>query len=257
MQSFPVDRFLSTSTFDHNDCLTMLCKSIYIVNDMMTPEVHYNTWKEFVKLVYFVQEAFCSLVEKDVTEELETKYLSRLIGYEFTKMPTLQSTKQQGPLILQILTKNTSSFWCEMVSHFVCTRALRAAWIFNDIHEILNLEDLRPKKTQLMINTMQQEIRHSFAGTIPFSIYTVSSGFIATLLVKNFTFFSDIHFTAFTNAEYQDMILTLCMGMHSRLGQNSILLTLKTDILRAVCAQLCVSEQQKHIIAHKQEEWLY
>ena len=103
---------------------------------------------------------------------------------------------------------------------------------------------------------MQQEIRHSFAGTIPFSIYTVSSGFIATLLVKNFTFFSDIHFTAFTNAEYQDMILTLCMGMHSRLGQNSILLTLKTDILRAVCAQLCVSEQQKHIIAHKQEEWL-
>ena len=56
-------------------------------------------------------------------------------------------------------------------------------------------------RTKLMINSIQQEIRHTFAGAIPFSIYTIASGFIGTLLFKNFTFFSDMHFTAFTNSE--------------------------------------------------------
>jgi len=173
-------------------------------------------------------------------------------------MPTLPTTKKQGPLIMQILTKNTSAFWCGMVSHFVCTRVLRVAFTFNDIW---NLEWGQTKRemlrTNLMINSIQQEIRHTFAGAIPFSIYTPSSGFISTLLVKNFTFFSDMHLTAFTNAEYQDILLTLCMVLHQRLGQNSIMLALTNDILRIVCAQLCASELQKHSICHTQEEWRY
>ena len=242
----------SHSCTDNNDSFF---NSIYIVNDMMTPEVHYKTWKEFVDLVYLVRDAFCDLVEKDVTEELQQKHLSPLIGCEFSRMPTLPTTKKQGPVIMQILTKNTSAFWCEMVSHFVCTRVLRAAWTFDDIWNLQMAGE--PMRTKLMINSIQQEIRHTFAGAIPFSIYTISSGFIGTLLFKNFTFFSDMHFTAFTNSEYQNMLLTLCMGMHQRLGKNSILLTLKTDILRAVCAQLCASQLQKHIICHTQEEWLY
>ena len=242
----------SHSCTDNNDSFF---NSIYIVNDMMTPEVHYKTRQEFVDLVYLVRDAFCDLVEKDVTEELQQKHLSPLIGCEFSRMPTLPTTKKQGPVIMQILTKNTSAFWCEMVSHFVCTRVLRAAWTFDDIWNLQMAGE--PMRTELMINSIQQEILHTFAGAIPFSIYTIASGFIGTLLFKNFTFFSDMHFTAFTNSEYQNMLLTLCMGMHQRLGKNSILLTLKTDILRAVCAQLCASEQQKHIICHTQEEWLY
>jgi len=201
-------------------------------------------------------------VEKDVTEEFRTKHLSPLIGCEFSRMPTLESTKQQGPLIMQILTKNTSEFWCEMVSHFVRTRALDAAWTFNDTwNDIWNLEweqtHREQLRTKLMINSIQQEIRHTFAGAIPFSIYTNSSGFISTLLVKNLTFFADMHFTTFTNSEYQDMFLTLCMGLHPRLGQKIIMLALTNDLLRVVCEQICASEQQKHTICQNQEKWLY
>ncbi len=242
----------SHSCTDNNDSFF---NSIYIVNDMMTPEVHYKTRQEFVDLVYLVRDAFCDLVEKDVTEELQQKHLSPLIGCEFSRMPTLPTTKKQGPVIMQILTKNTSAFWCEMVSHFVCTRVLRAAWTFDDIWNLQMAGE--PMRTKLMINSIQQEIRHTFAGAIPFSIYTIASGFIGTLLFKNFTFFSDMHLTAFTNAEYQDILLTLCMVLHQRLGQNSIMLALTNDILRIVCAQLCASELQKHSICHTQEEWRY
>jgi hypothetical protein len=80
---------------------------------------------------------------------------------------------------------------------------------------------------------------------------------IPTLLVKNLTFFADMHFTTFTNSEYQDMFLTLCMGLHPRLGQKIIMLALTNDLLRVVCEQICASEQQKHTICQNQEKWLY
>ena len=60
-----------------------------------------------------------------------------------------------------------------------------------------------------------------------------------------------------TERATMDCFVEYALGMHQRLGKNSILLTLKTDILRAVCAQLCASQLQKHIICHTQEEWLY
>ena len=117
---------------------------------------------------------------------------------------------------------------------------------------------------------MQNEIRRAFAGSLPLSMYTLSSGFISSLLVKNFTFFSPMlqdddgvlsnhhagKYTVFTNTEYQDMLLTLCMGQHPRLGQNSTLLPLTADILRTLCENLADSELQKHIFFHTEEQWL-
>ena len=266
MGSLSVSPLFPVTATNNNDSVKdksdSFFKLIHIVNDMLTPEVNYNTWKEFVDLVYCVRDAFCVLVEQDVRDELSQKHLSPLIGCTFSTTPTLSNTKKQGPLIMQILTKNTSAFWCEMVSHFVCTRALRAAWTFNDKNDMWNLEDSpEPLRTSLMINCMLQEIRHTFAGAIPFSIYTLSSGFIATLLVKNFTFFSDMYdgcqVTLFANSEYQNMLLTLCMGLHPRLGQKSIMFPLTNDLLRVVCAKLCASDQEKYTICQNQEEWLY
>jgi hypothetical protein len=262
----PLFTVTATSTKNNNDSVKDKSDSffnlIHIVNKMLTPEVNYNTWKEFVDLVYCVRDAFCVLVEQDVRNECSQTHLSPVLGCTYCTTPTLSYTKKQGPLIMQILTKSTSAFWCEMVSHFICTRALRAAWTFNDINDMWNLEDSpEPLKTSLMINCMLQEIRHTFAGAIPFSIYTLSSGFIATLLVKNFTFLSDIHngcqVTVFANAEYENMLLTLCMGLHPRLGQKSIIFPLTNDLLRVVCAKLCASDQEKYTICHNQEEWLY
>jgi hypothetical protein len=149
--------------------------------------------------------------------------------------------------------------------------------MFDTLYFLAAGEDVQTEaaRTELIIHCMQNEIRHAFAGSLPLSIYTLSSGFISSLLVKNFTFFSpmpqfiendDDHYqhlsggcgkyTVFTNTEYQDMLLTLCMGQHQRLGQNSTLLPLTGDILRTLCENLADSELQKHIFFHTEEQWL-
>ena len=243
----------------------LFMQPVHIVNELVTPEVDYNSWKEFVDLVYLVQDVFCNLLEATVLEEFETQHMSPVLGSIYCRMPTLTRMKALGPSVIMRLTNGNGEFWCSMVSHFVCSRALRAAAIFEDVstsfEDMLRLQDGTGMQEQdrlaLMINSMQQEIRHTFSGAMPFSIYTLSSGFVSTLLVKNFTFYADKHLTAFTHKQFRKMLLTLCMGLHQRLGERSVLLPVTSDILRLVCSRLCASELEKHIVFHTQEQWLY
>jgi hypothetical protein len=103
---------------------------------------------------------------------------------------------------------------------------------------------------------MQKEMRHTFSGAVPFSIYSLCSGFVSTLLVKNFTLYDDCDFTAFTHAQFCALLLALCMGLHPRLGQHCPLIALQDDVLRCICAQLPASQLTKHIVFHTQEQWL-
>lgn len=245
----------------------LFMQPVHIVNELVTPEVDYSSWKEFVDLVYLVQDVFCNVLAATVLEEFQTQHKSPVLGSVYCRMPTLERMKALGPKIIMRLTNGNGEFWCSMVSHFVCGRALRAAAIFEDVstsfNDMLSLQDGRGidfeehDRVALLISSMQQEIRHAFSGAMPFSIYTLSSGFISTLLVKNFTFYADKNLTAFTHNQFREILLTLCMGLHPRLGERSVLLPVTSDILRLVCARLCASELEKHIVFHTQEQWLY
>lgn len=238
---------------------------VHIVNALVTPSVHYESWQEFADLVYWVQDAFCVLVAEAVESELQTNHESHVIGSVFCcYMPTLETVKEKGPSIIMRLTKNDGYFWCKMVSHFVCCRALRAAAIFDDVRcsigdtlEPLDTSLQHHQRVLLISNIMQQEIRHTFSGAMPFSIYTLCSGFVSTLLVKNFTFYNDQQLSAFPHKQFEEILLALCMGTHSRLGKHSCLLPLTPDILSLACTGLCASELEKHIAFHTQEQWLY
>ena len=63
-------------------------------------------------------------------------------------------------------------------------------------------------------------LAHLLRHHMPFSIYTLCSGFVSTLLVKNFTFYADDTLSAFTHWQIADILLTLCMGLHPRLGER-------------------------------------
>jgi len=264
---------------------------VHIVNELVTPEVHYDSWKEFVDLIYLVQDAFCNLLAESVHLELQTEHRSPVLGSIYSRIPTLARITALGPGVIMQLTKSNGEFWCCMVSHFVCARALRAAAIFEDVStslsDMLRLQDRQREgqgegqqgegqeevqhdrvseraseleeqdRVALMISVMQQEVRHTFSGAMPFSIYTLCSGFVSTLLVKNFTFYDDKQLTALTHEQFRDILLTLCMGLHPRLGKLSPLLPVTSDILRLVCARLCASQLEKHIVFHTQEQWLY
>lgn len=59
------------------------------------------------------------------------------------------------------------------------------------------------------------EVRHTFWGAMPFNLYTLCSGFVSTLLVENFTFYNNSELTSFTSSQFEDILLALCMGLHT------------------------------------------
>jgi len=243
-------------------------RALHVVNELVTPEVHYESWREFAELVYAVQDRYCACVEVAVREALRRGQVSHVLG-TFCGFPLeLEHLRTHGPAVILELTKGAGNFWCNMVAHLVYSRVTRAAAIYNDV--LANLADGDDERARSrwaradsgdgtyaqLVDVMHQEVRHTFSGAMPFSIYTLCSGFVSTLLVKNFTFYDDAELTAFTNAQFRALLLALCMGAHPRLGARSPLLALHDDLLQAVCARLPASQLLKHIVFHTQEQWL-
>jgi hypothetical protein len=53
----------------------------------------------------------------------------------------LSHLREQGPRIIMELTKHEGAWWCAMVTHFVCSRILRAVSIYQHIREDLREEE--------------------------------------------------------------------------------------------------------------------
>jgi len=243
-------------------------RALHVVNELVTPDVHYESWREFAELVYAVQDRYCACVEVAVREALRREHVSSVLGSLYGFPLELEHLRTHGPAVILELTKGAGVFWCNMVAHLVYSRVTRAAAIFNDV--LANLADGDDERARSrwaredsgdgtyaqLVDVMHQEVRHTFSGAMPFSIYTLCSGFVSTLLVKNFTFYDDAELTAFTNAQFRALLLALCMGAHPRLGARSPLLALHDDLLQAVCARLPASQLLKHIVFHTQEQWL-
>ena len=234
--------------------------ALHIMNELVTPEVEYSSWKEFAELVYTVQDKYCACLVHSMHTALERQQVSLVLGRVYGFPLELHELRERGPGILLLLTKLKGVFWCQMVAHLIYTRVRRAAAIFNDVlATIADGDDERfasPETMLQLLEVMQQEVRHTFSGAMPFSIYTLCSGFISTLLVKNFTFYDDSVLTAFTDPQYRALLLALCMGAHTRLGARSPVLALHADLLQSICSRLAASQLTKHIVFHTQEQWL-
>ena len=239
-------------------------RALHVVNELVTPEVHYETWREFAELVYAVQDRYCACLLTAVNEALRREQVSRVLGSFYGFPLEFEHLRTNGPAIILELTKGQGVFWCNMVAHLVYSRVTRAAAIFGEVLAGLENGDderargrwARAETEAQLLDIMHQEVRHTFSGAMPFSIYTLCSGFVSTLLVKNFTFYDDAELTAFTDSQFRALLLALCMGAHPRLGARSPLLALHGDLLQAVCARLPASQLLKHIVFHTQEQWL-
>jgi hypothetical protein len=238
-------------------------RALHIVNELVTPEAEYESWKEFAELVYEVQDEYCACVGTAVEMALQEHRTSVILGRVcllYGAPIELPHLRLNGPRIIMHLTKQNGLFWCQMVAHLVYTRAIRAAGMYNDILAFMADGDHArwdlDSNIDRLIQVMQQEVRHTFSGSMPFSIYTLCSGFVSTLLVKNFTFYNNHDLTAFTDAQFRSLLLTLCMALHPRLGKQSPMHFLQDDLLQHICSLLPASQLLKHIVFHTQEQWL-
>lgn len=251
------------SSQQENICGCKTERAVHVVNELITPKVNYESWTEFARLVYQVQDDYCSCLATAVHNELSQHKTSVVLGSVCLIHSTpinLPHLQKHGSQIIARLTKNKGMFWCQMVAHLVYTRVIRAASIYNDVltfgTDFEDDIDLNKTRIDCMVHIMQQEIRHTFSGAMPFSIYTLCSGFVSTLLVKNFVFFDNSDFTAFTDSQFHTLILTLCTGLHARLGKLSPLHVLDSELLQFICSWLQASQLLKHLVFHTQEQWL-
>jgi len=236
-----------------------------VVRKISSPEVNYSTWGEFADLLFSVQDNYCQCLVASLTMDVEAHKASLLPQATNPLQLKLSHLREQGPRLIMELTKHEGAWWCEMVAHFVCSRVLRAASIYQHVREELREaesddsardEALASRRMLTLIEILQDEVRYTFSGAMPFSIYTLCSGFVSALLVDNFTFYDDGELTAFTHSQFEDILLALCMGLHRRLGLKSPWLCMHDELLRSVCSRLRASQLRQHIVCHTYEERL-
>jgi hypothetical protein len=225
-----------------------------VVKRLASPEVNYSTWGEFADLLFSVQENYCLCLVVSFRMDVEAHAASPLPHAANSLQFKLSHLQEQGPRIIMELTKHEGAWWCAMVAHFICSRVLRAASIYQHIREELRSEEpdesaraeaLASRRMLSLINIMQEEVRYTFSGAMPFSIYTLCSGFVSMLLVDNFTFYDNGELTAFTHSQFEDI-----------LGLKSPWLGMHDELLRSVCSRLRASQLKQHIVCHTYEERL-
>jgi hypothetical protein len=249
-------------------------RNICQASQLTTPEIEYENWKEFVELVYKATDDFCKCLSTAVLMDENSKllHMSPVLGRMHWFPLTINLARKRGPDIIMGLTKQNEPLWCQAVSNFLCTRAISAATIFEEVYNTLGIFDevsvtpvtgglnvnfASQDKMSKMTSIMQQEVRQCFSGASPFGIYSMSLGFVSGLLVKNFTFYTDDNQFVFSCGQFQNILLLLAMGLHQRLGERSPLLSLDNDIFHVICATLYPSEIQKHLVFHESAKWLY
>lgn len=231
-------------------------QAVHAVNDLLTPEVEYGTWQDFVDLVYQVQDAYCLCVATACRLERAGTRTSMVVG-EVTHgtLSELPHLRVNGPLIIAGLTRGQGRLWCQLVSHLLYSCALQAAATYVDVLSELEVTVDDESMTNGMVTAMIRDTRRVFSGAMPMSIYSLGSGFVGALLVKNFTLFGATDFPV-TDKQFRELLLAFCMGSHARLGSRSLLLALQDDLLRCICAELTTCSVLKTFVFHSHEQWL-
>lgn len=128
----------------------------------------HGTWKDFVDLVYKVQDEYCACVATACLVAREERTVSVVLGDVYTVHGTvlpdeLSHLRINGPLIIAQLTKNQGILWCQMVAHFLYCCALNAAATYVDVvSDVRNGGFDDQSLTDGMIRTMHKEVRRSF-----------------------------------------------------------------------------------------------
>ena len=261
--------FVSSLSIDSFSIASAAQDQGVVVRLLSSPKVRYSTWNEFSDLLMDVQENYCRCLVASVMMELEAHEIPLLEAARNFSF-TLSHIKKQGPRIIMGLTKQEGAWWCAMVAHFVYSRVQRASVIYQHTIEQLKEVELQDegstcsaeddlvfsRRISTLTQILQEEVRYTFSGAMPFSVYTLCSGFVSTLIVDNFTFYNNSELTAFTNSQFEDILLTLCMGLHTRLGASSPLLGIHDEIMLSLCKLICASSLQKHVSCHTFEKRL-
>lgn len=188
---------------------------------------------------------------------------------------SLQRIRDIGGEILLRMTKGCGVQWCIRINNIMCRYLLRVAQMFCNIYS----SQADPQHRQHFFDLMREEVSYLFSGGLPMCLCS-DQGFLAMLLTRNFCILARLPYalqqqmrmhplqdlwspesmpsvTVLSHAQFREMMLTLAMGSHARLGRDSVLLCLLPDTLQVICQHVLL---QNHVCAHlfhQEEMWLF
>ena len=81
-------------------------RALHVVNELVTPDVEYESWKEFAGLVYAVQDSYCECVAQATMLAVAQQQFSLVLGRVYGFSPELSHLQERGPGIILRLTKS-------------------------------------------------------------------------------------------------------------------------------------------------------
>ena len=191
-----------------------------------------------------------------------------------------------GTDALLTLTKNQGNAWCSHINHFIVRHLIRAAKIYANtisyysmygpsVHQwpYSPLTYFHFKKDQCF-DMLKEEVHFLFSGGMPLCVAS-KEGFVSQLLRSNFYLIIQyfewglisnatrlIQFPNFfylSRTEYFEYILTVCMGLHTRLGEHCVFYELQDDLLQRICTLVfqSYSDAVAQQIFENDEQWLF
>jgi len=271
-----------------------VCPSIFV----KIPEVEYDNRAEFVSLAYRAQHTYIQYVCKSLQEEclknevLRSRFVQVQEGPELPRfMPIFDEhsflyLQDRGTDALLTLTKQQGNVWCTHINRFIIRHLLRAAKVYTDtisyyamygpsIHQwpYSPLTYFHFKEEQCL-EILKEEVHFLFSGGMPLCVAS-KEGFVGQLLRNNFHLIiqdftwelmrESTRIIKFPNyfflsrPEYFQYLIVLCMGLHARLGKNSVLYMLQDDLLSRICMMVFspCNDTLPRQIYENDEQWLF
>ena len=184
---------------------------------------------------------------------------------------------------MQGMTKGNGVEWCTRINNFMCKYLLRVAHMHCNsitLHSTFtNTAEVSVGHRQYLFELMREEVSYLFSGGLPMCLCS-DQGFVALLLTRNFCILtratqrlqrqmrmhpledlwspdSSPSVIVLSHAQFRDMLLTLAMGTHARLGRESVLECLLPDLLQIICQNILLQDHFCEQLFHQEEMWLF
>ena len=199
---------------------------------------------------------------------------------------SLKSLRDTGSEILQVMTKGNGVEWCTRINNFMWKYLLRVVHMHCNsitLHSTFtNTAEVSVGHRPYLFELMREEVSYLFSGGLPMCLCS-DQGFIALILTRNFCILTRRDWSmqrlqrqmrmhpeqdlwspdcspsvvVLSHAQFRDMLLTLAMGTHARLGRESVLECLLPDLLRLICRNLLLQGHFCAQLFHQEEMWLF
>jgi hypothetical protein len=118
-------------------------RALHVMNELVTPDVEYASWKEFVNLVYAVQDSYCACLVAAMHTALEREQVSLVLGsvYGFPlELDFLKVYMEFGSYFL---------FLQEQIKDIIIITSMRAVQMLVYAHGLLDCVEVHPHGFQV------------------------------------------------------------------------------------------------------------